>query len=96
MELSGLDANRNWQYGQKAMNVIWEQLGHVCPLVEDLPSKFTIPTHLIATEMWRKDSTELTTLKQWPDFDKIWDATDTDIVDHQWYQVGRPVANGKG
>ncbi|KAI5983740.1 hypothetical protein F5J12DRAFT_787735 [Pisolithus orientalis] len=95
-ELSGLESNRNRQYWQKAMNVIWEQLGHVHPLVEELPSKSTIPTHLIAAAKWMKDLAMLTELKQWPDFDQIRDAGDTNVVNHPWYQVGQPMDKGKG
>ncbi|KAI6149898.1 hypothetical protein BKA82DRAFT_23463 [Pisolithus tinctorius] len=95
-ELLMLHNHRNKQYWKKAMHVIWEQLTHVCPLVEELPSKFTIPTHIIATEMIMRDPVELTVLKEWPNFDKIQDAMDADVADHQWYQIGRPVNKGKG
>ncbi|KAI6153463.1 hypothetical protein BKA82DRAFT_27875 [Pisolithus tinctorius] len=95
-ELLALHDHRNKQYWQKAMHVIWEQLTRVRPLVEELPSKFTIPTHLIAAEMVMRDPVVLTAVKEWPDFDKIRDATDADVADHPWYQIGRPVNKGKG
>ncbi|KAI6143592.1 hypothetical protein BKA82DRAFT_26184 [Pisolithus tinctorius] len=96
VELLTLHDHRNRQYWQKAMHVIWEQLTCVCPLVEELPSKFTIPTHIITTEMVMRDLVVLTAVKEWPDFDKIRDATDADVVDHLWYQIGQPVDKGKG
>ncbi|KAI6141070.1 hypothetical protein BKA82DRAFT_32174 [Pisolithus tinctorius] len=95
-ELLTLHDHRNKQYWQKAMHVIWEQLTRVCPLVEELPSKFTIPTHIIAAEMVMRDPVVRTAVKEWPDFDKIRDATDADVTDHPWYQIGRPVNKGKG
>ncbi|KAI6137691.1 hypothetical protein BKA82DRAFT_36383, partial [Pisolithus tinctorius] len=95
-ELLTLHDHRNKQYWQKAMHVIWEQLTRVRPLVEELPSKFTIPTHLIAAEMVMRDLVVLMAVKEWPDFDKIRDATDADVADHPWYQIGRPVDKGKG
>ncbi|KAI6153130.1 hypothetical protein BKA82DRAFT_34945 [Pisolithus tinctorius] len=95
-ELLTLHDHRNKQYWQKAMHVIWEQLTRVHPLVEELPSKFTIPTHIITAEMVMRDPVVLTAVKEWLDFDKIRDATDADVVDHPWYQIGRPVDKGKG
>ncbi|KAI6138171.1 hypothetical protein BKA82DRAFT_35219 [Pisolithus tinctorius] len=95
-ELLTLHDHRNKQYWQKAMHIIWEQLTCVCPLVEELPSKFTIPTHIIAAEMVMRDPVVLTAVKEWPDFDKIRDTTDADVVDHLWYQIGQPVDKGKG
>ncbi|KAI6003236.1 hypothetical protein F5J12DRAFT_783667 [Pisolithus orientalis] len=95
-ELLMLHDHRNKQYWKRVMHVIWEQLTHVHPLVEELPSKFTIPTHIIATEMIMRDLVVLMALKEWLNFDKIRDATDADVADHLWYQIGRPVDKGKG
>ncbi|KAI6141091.1 hypothetical protein BKA82DRAFT_32193 [Pisolithus tinctorius] len=95
-ELLTLHDHRNKQYWQKAMHIIWEQLTRVRPLVEELPSKFTIPTHIIAAEMVMRDPVVLMVVKEWPDFDKIRDTTDADVVDHPWYQIGWPVNKGKG
>ncbi|KIN93579.1 hypothetical protein M404DRAFT_28237 [Pisolithus tinctorius Marx 270] len=95
-ELLTLHDHRNKQYWKRAMHIIWEQLTHVHPLVEELPSKFTIPTHIIATEMVMRDPVVLMAVKEWPDFDKIRDAMDADVADHLWYQIGWPVDKGKG
>ncbi|KAI6006557.1 hypothetical protein F5J12DRAFT_782826 [Pisolithus orientalis] len=68
----------------------------MCPLVEELPLKSTIPTHIIATEMIMRDPVVLMALKEWLNYDKIRDATDADVVDHPWYQIERPINKGKG
>ncbi|KAI6032727.1 hypothetical protein F5J12DRAFT_779174 [Pisolithus orientalis] len=73
-------------------------LSHTCvhPLVEELPSKFTTPTHIITAKMIMRDPAVLMALKEWPNFDKIRDATDANVADHPWYQIGRPINKGKG
>ncbi|KAI5998409.1 hypothetical protein F5J12DRAFT_895599 [Pisolithus orientalis] len=95
-ELLTLHDYRNKQYWKRAMHVIWEQLTHVHPLVEELPSKFTIPTHIIAAKMIMRDLVVLMALKEWLNFDKIRDTMDANVTDHLWYQIGRPVDKGKG
>ncbi|KAI5993099.1 hypothetical protein F5J12DRAFT_786084 [Pisolithus orientalis] len=70
-ELLMLHDHRNKQYWKRAMHVIWEQLTHVHPLVEELPSKLTIPTHIIPSKMIMRDLVVLTALKEWPNFDKL-------------------------
>ncbi|KAI5996889.1 hypothetical protein F5J12DRAFT_785304 [Pisolithus orientalis] len=68
---------------------------HVHPLAEELPSKFTIPTHIITAKMIMTDPVVLTALKEWPNFDKIRDTMDANVVDHLWYQIERPINKGK-
>ncbi|KIO05389.1 hypothetical protein M404DRAFT_25512 [Pisolithus tinctorius Marx 270] len=94
VELLMLHDHRNKGYWKRAMHVIWEQLTHARPLVEELPSKFTIPTHIIATKMVMRDPVVLMAEKEWLDFDKIRDAMDADVTDHPWYQIGWPVNKG--
>ncbi|KAI6139404.1 hypothetical protein BKA82DRAFT_4364840 [Pisolithus tinctorius] len=96
VELLMLHDHRNKGYWKRAMHVIWEQLTHARPLVEELPSKFTIPTHIIAAKMVMRDPVVLMAEKEWLDFDKIRDAMDADVMDHPWYQIGWPVNKGKG
>ncbi|KAL4073926.1 hypothetical protein J3A83DRAFT_4187511 [Scleroderma citrinum] len=86
-KLHSLWENPNACYWREVVHVVWEQLCHVCPVIQQLPPSFVMPNHVITADCWIPSLAMVEQMKSWPDWDKIVDTPDADLQDHAWYQV---------
>ncbi|KAL4063646.1 hypothetical protein V8B97DRAFT_1920350 [Scleroderma yunnanense] len=86
-KLHSLQENPNACYWREVVHVVWEQLFHVCPMIQQLPPSFMMPNHVIAANHWMPSLAMVEQTKSWPDWDKIIDTPNADLQDHAWYQL---------
>ncbi|KIM59024.1 hypothetical protein SCLCIDRAFT_27604 [Scleroderma citrinum Foug A] len=86
-KLDGLWTNINARYWKEVVQVVWEQICRLRPVVGKLPPGFVIPNHVIAVERWMPSPASVMEMKKWLDWDQICNASDTDLEDHAWYRL---------